>query len=147
MKMKIIKTASIDDYQTLLEICIESIRSTHSFITKEKLEEYRNVIIEKSFPLANLSYIIEKDEIVGFIATANSKLKMLFISPKHFKKGFGKILIEYAIENFNVEFVDVNEQNEKAHQFYEYMGFEVFKRSPLDSNSDPFPILHMRLKK
>ena len=41
--------------------------------------------------------------------------------------------------------VDVNEQNEKALQFYLHLGFQVIGRDETDSMGKPFPILHLQL--
>ena len=35
-------------------------------------------------------------------------------------------LIDYEIENYNVNELAVNEQNPQARGFYEYMGFKVY---------------------
>ncbi|WP_330656193.1 GNAT family protein [Alkaliphilus flagellatus] len=43
-------------------------------------------------------------------------------------------------------FVYVNEQNIQGVGFYKYMGFDIFKKSELDEQGNPFPILHMKLK-
>jgi hypothetical protein len=40
--------------------------------------------------------------------------------------------------------LDVNEQNPEATRFYEAMGFVVVDRSELDTQGQPFPLLHMR---
>ncbi|WP_219721521.1 GNAT family N-acetyltransferase, partial [Clostridioides difficile] len=58
----------------------------------------------------------------------------------------GKRLVEYAIEVLNVNYVDVNEQNQQALGFYKHMGFKVFKKSEFDEQGNPFPILHMKIK-
>ena len=70
---------------------------------------------------------------------------MLFITPKECKKGLGKSLIQYAINNFSVNEVTVNEQNQNAKSFYEHMGFKSYKRSEFDEQGNPHPILYMKL--
>ena len=72
---------------------------------------------------------------------------MLFIHPEYRGKGIGKTLLDYSIDKLKVTKVDVNEQNEQAVGFYKYCGFEVIKRSELDSSGKPYPTLHMELKK
>jgi len=54
--------------------------------------------------------------------------------------------LNYAIKNFNVKKVDVNEQNEQAVGFYQHFEFEIIGRSELDSSGKPYPTLHMELK-
>ncbi|OAT53609.1 histone acetyltransferase [Providencia heimbachae ATCC 35613] len=41
--------------------------------------------------------------------------------------------------------IDVNEQNPQAVGFYQHMGFSQYRRSELDGQGNPFPVLHMRL--
>ena len=42
--------------------------------------------------------------------------------------------------------VTVNEQNAEAAGFYGHMGFKVYKRTPLDEQGNPYPLLYMRLR-
>lgn len=41
----------------------------------------------------------------------------------------------------------VNEQNPNAKEFYEHLGFEVYRRSEIDEQGNPYPILYMKLDK
>ena len=67
------------------------------------------------------------------------------ISPEERGKGLGKRLIQYGIKIYSVERVAVNEQNPQAKGFYEHMGFQVYKRTDLDEQGNPYPLLYMRL--
>lgn len=49
-----------------------------------------------------------------------------------------------GIENYGVERLAVNEQNPQAKGFYEHMGFRVYKRTELDEQGNPYPLLYMR---
>ena len=73
-----------------------------------------------------------------------NKIEMLFIAPEQRGKGLGRQLVEYSFAKFNVTEVCVNEQNPQAHGFYERMGFEVYKRTPLDEQGQPYPLLYLR---
>lgn len=81
---------------------------------------------------------------VGFMGIENRKIEMLFISPEFRGKGIGKTFIEYGTETFSINEVTVNEQNPQAIGFYEHMGFAVYKRSDLDEQGRPYPILYMK---
>lgn len=70
---------------------------------------------------------------------------MLFLSPSCIGTGLGKRLVSLALRQYDVEYVDVNEQNEKAEGFYRHMGFRTFRRDETDEQGHPFPILHMRM--
>ena len=60
-------------------------------------------------------------------------------------KGYGKTLLEFAVNERGFRKVDVNEQNEQAFRFYRNRGFEVINRDETDAQGKPFPILHMQL--
>lgn len=72
-------------------------------------------------------------------------LEMLFISPEERGKGLGKRLLQYGIKTYAVERVAVNEQNPQAKGFYEHLGFQVYKRTDLDEQGNPYPLLYMSL--
>lgn len=59
-------------------------------------------------------------------------------------KGIGKQLIQYGIENYGIEEVTVNEQNPQAVSFYEHLGFVTYKRTVLDEEGNPYPLLYMK---
>ena len=48
------------------------------------------------------------------------------------------------MESYAVECLAVNEQNPQARGFYEHMGFRVYKRTDLDEQGNPYPLLYMR---
>ncbi len=72
---------------------------------------------------------------------------MLFVDDASRGKGIGKMLLQYAIAEFGVNEVDVNEQNPQGVAFYRHMGFEQVGRSALDGQGNPFPLLHMKLSR
>ena len=86
-------------------------------------------------------------EIIGFLGVEGRHLEMLFVHPAYRGKGIGKSLLTYSIHEWNVNKVEVNEQNEQAVQFYKHCGFETKGRSELDASGKPYPILYMELKK
>ncbi|OUQ22794.1 GNAT family N-acetyltransferase [Lachnoclostridium sp. An131] len=47
------------------------------------------------------------------------------------------------MENYSVGRLTVNEQNPQARGFYEHMGFRVYRRTDLDEQGNPYPILYM----
>ncbi len=73
-------------------------------------------------------------------------LEMLFLSPKERGKGLGKQLLLYGIHNYGIEELTVNEQNPQAVGFYEHMGFETYKRTDLDEEGNPYPLLYMKIE-
>lgn len=135
------------DYLQLIKIWEKSVRATHDFLPEKEIHELKPLILNNYFDavLLRCSKNIE-GEIIGFIGVAEKKIEMLFISPDAQGYGIGSALCQYAIKYLEVTKVDVNEQNTKAREFYEKMGFNVVNRSELDGQGKPYPILHMEVK-
>lgn len=115
----------------------KSVEATHLFLSPQV------VIGLKQIPILLVSFT-DDDEPIGFAGIADDKLEMLFLSPDYFQQGIGYKMISTAIQDYQIKYVDVNEQNPKALKFYLRQGFTIFKRSPLDSDNRPFPILHLK---
>ena len=136
------------EYEELVCIWEASVRETHDFLTPSDIQGLRAPLLEEWLPAVTLKACVsEEGLILGFSGLLSGKLEMLFLSPAARGQGAGRLLLEDAIVNLSVRSVDVNEQNEQAVGFYKHMGFEVFDRSPVDSQGKPFPLLHMRLSK
>ena len=146
MKIYEVKDRTNDLKSTLLNIWEQSVKATHTFLTDEEIKKIKGYV-----PIAISSVkhlIVAKDnigEIVGFMGVEGSKIEMLFISPLCRGKGIGKSLVKFGIENYNVNEVTVNQQNPQAVGFYEHLGFKTYKRTELDEEGNPYPLLYMKL--
>lgn len=130
----------------LMNIWESSVRHTHQFLSEQDIDALRPLVLQGLEHINHLlTFIDEHDQSLGFIGVQDNKIEMLFVEPAAMGKGIGKSLVTYAIQTLDVHYVDVNEQNPQALGFYEHMGFEVFERSALDEQGNPFPILHMKL--
>lgn len=135
-----------DDIRDILKVWESSVRATHDFLNEEDiLSLIPNVIEGTNYVNDLLCVKNDKGIIKAFMGVHNNKIEMLFISDDYRGRGIGKKLIEYVIKILNVNYIDVNEQNLQAVGFYKHIGFEVFERSDLDEQGNPFPILHMKL--
>jgi putative acetyltransferase len=136
------------DYDELLTVWEASVRSTHHFLAEKDIQFYKPLIREQYFLAVEL-YIIrnEKEEIAAFMGLSDELIEMLFVRPDQQGKGYGKRLMEYAVHQKHIHKVDVNEQNPLAIGFYEHLGFQVYDRSARDGQGNPFPLLHLRLKR
>ena len=86
----------------------------------------------------------ETGQIVAFMGVENVRLEMLFLAPEEIGKGIGRKLVQYGLELYGVREVTVNEQNPDAVGFYEHLGFATYKRTDLDEEGNPYPLLYMR---
>jgi len=147
MKLEI-DTINKTEYNDVLELWESSVRATHHFLKEEDIQYFKPLILNTYLDAVELRCVRADDKkIVGFLGVAPPNLEMLFIHPDYRGNKIGKTLLRYAIDALNVHKVDVNEQNKLAVGFYNYFGFETFKRSELDTSGKPYPTLHMKLKK
>jgi len=142
----IVENVLPEHYPEMLIVWENSVRATHDFITEEDIEFFKPIIIEQAFPAVTLRCVKDvNSSILGFVGIHEMKVEMLFVLDEARGQGLGKLLLQYAIDNFSANCVDVNEQNPLAVKFYQHMGFSVVSRSPTDDMGKPFPILHMKL--
>ena len=128
----------------LLDIWETSVRETHTFLSENDICNIKSDVMPYLQKVKQLyCYYDENNDIQGFIGIENQKIEMLFVSAKAIGQGIGKQLLGYALEHFQIKYVDVNEQNEQAVGFYKHMGFHIIKRSEIDEQGRPFPILHL----
>lgn len=128
------------DYSPLIDIWEKSVAGTHDFLSKEnydiihsKLPEYfKNVAL----------YVYKKSsEIIGFMGVHEDKLEMLFIHPDYFRRGIGSFMVKYAIKFLHIKYIDVNEQNLVAIEFYKSLGFIVIGTQEKDEFG--YSLLHL----
>lgn len=144
--MYIINKPIKSEYNDIIKIWESSVRATHHFLKEEDIQYYKGLMEEKYLDAVDLYCIRNKDnKISGFIGVSGKKLEMLFIHADARGKGFGKRLLEFAICKLNISKVDVNEQNEKAFDFYKHFNFKVISRSEQDATGKKYPIIHMQL--
>ena len=132
----------------LAEVWEDSVKATHLFLSEEEIMTIKEYVPQALKKVAYLIIVENEDNIpIAFMGIENTKIEMLFIKNSERRKGLGKQLLNYGIENYNVNEVAVNEQNPNAKEFYEHMGFKIYKRTELDEQGNPYPILYMRLEK
>jgi ribosomal protein S18 acetylase RimI-like enzyme len=128
----------------LVAIWESAVRATHSFLTEADIKELVPEVKQGLLAIDTLLGVYEEQQLVGFLGIQNEKIEMLFIDNDYRGKGYGKKLIEAALENYVIHWVDVNEQNPEAFGFYQHMGFDIMQRSDMDEQGRPFPILHLK---
>lgn len=145
--MKIIdvkyRTAAL--VEQLLNVWESSVKATHLFLSDDEISNIKQYVPQA---LNNVPVLVvaenETGKPIGFMGVAEKILEMLFISNESRGQGFGKQLLQYGIENYSIKELAVNEQNPLAKGFYEHMGFKVYKRTELDEQGNPYPLLYMK---
>lgn len=131
--------------EQLLKVWESSVRATHLFLSEEEINEIKKYVPEalKDVPVL----VIAEDKNgspAGFMGVADKRLEMLFISNENRGQGIGKQLLQYGIDQYAIHELAVNEQNPSAKGFYEHMGFKVYRRTDLDEQGNPYPLLYMK---
>lgn len=135
--------ADLNLFGKLHEIWFASVKATHSFLTDTDMQHISPLVLQGLASGKTFIITDNKKHICGFMNIDHTKIEMLFIHPEYFGRGYGKALVQFAEVKHGVQYVDVNEQNEQALQFYLHLGFRVLRRSALDSSGAPFPLLHL----
>ena len=132
--------------QQLLEIWEASVKATHHFLSVDEIAMIKEYVPMAIQEIPHLIVAVNEQQIpIAFMGVAGHTLEMLFVFAKERGQGYGKALLEYVIKTYAVDKLTVNEQNPSAKGFYEHMGFTVYKRSDMDEQGNPYPLLYMKL--
>lgn len=147
MKIFEVKERTQELVNTLLEVWENSVKATHLFLSDNEIEKIKEYVPQALKEVAHLIVIENENDIpIAFMGIEGTKLEMLFIKNSERRKRLGRQLLNYGIKNYNINELTVNEQNPNAKGFYEHLGFKVYKRTELDEQGNPYPILYMRLE-
>ena len=131
--------------EKLLCVWENSVKATHLFLSDNEINNIKPYVPQA---LNGVSVLVvaenEKGEPVGFMGISGQMLEMLFIANENRGQGIGKQLLQYGVKNYAVSELTVNEQNPLAKGFYEHMGCTVYKRTELDEQGNPYPLLYMK---
>ena len=130
----------------LLVIWEASVRATHLFLSDAEVRKIKEYVPQALTGVPHL-VIAEREtgSPVAFMGVEGQRLEMLFLSPEERGAGLGRQLLDYGIRRYGIHEVTVNEQNPQAVGFYEHMGFKTYKRTDLDEEGSPYPLLYMKL--
>ena len=134
--------------ERLLRIWESAVRQTHTFLSESEIKRIKAYIPDAISRVERLLVFDSDEDIpIAFIGIDGHRIEMLFVDANHRGQGIGKQLTAYSVEHYDVNEVTVNEQNPQAIGFYEHLGFCTYKRTELDEEGSPYPLLYMRLEK
>ena len=125
--------------QQLVEVWQRSVQATHLFLSVPEIAAIRTYVPQALCGVEHL--IVSQDESgtpIGFMSVQENRL----LDPEARGQGLGARLLCLGMEQYSE--LTVNEQNPAAAGFYRHMGFAVYRRSELDEQGGPYPILYMR---
>lgn len=134
--------------EKLLCVWENSVRATHLFLSDNEISNIKRYVPQALNNVPVL--VVAEDEIgvpAGFMGISGQMLEMLFVANENRGRGIGKQLLQYGIKNYAINKLAVNEQNPLAKGFYEHMGFTVYKRTELDEQGNPYPLLYMKISR
>ena len=146
MKIEKVEERTPELIQELVAVWESSVRATHLFLSDPEVKKIKEYVPEAigQVPLLFVAYS-DEGPAVAFMGIDGESLEMLFVAAECRGQGVGRALLVPALEQLGVRELAVNEQNPQAVGFYEHLGFEVFKRTDVDQQGDPYPLLYMRL--
>lgn len=147
MEIKEINNRDESLIKQLYQVWESSVRGTHLFLSEADIASISRYIPLAIKKIPILVIAIEANQPIAFMGVDADKIEMLFVDSRNRGNGVGKKLVMEAIDYYKVNEVCVNEQNPQAQGFYEHVGFVVYRRSDLDEQGNPFPILYMHLKR
>lgn len=148
--MRIENVQVLDDaiLNELLTVWEKSVRSSHHFLQEKDIEYFRPLVRGHYLPAVDVFIIRDHSgHIAAFMGLSEDMLEMLFVHPDQQGHGYGRTLVEFAVNRRGIRKVDVNEDNLKAYGFYLKMGYEVIGKDECDPSGKPFPILHLEQTK
>ena len=132
--------------QRLLAVWEASVRATHAFLSEPEIQQIKGYVPQA---LSSVPHLIVAEEAPGapaaFMGIDGDRLEMLFLAPAARGKGLGKRLLQYGVSHYGMRELTVNEQNPQAVGFYQHMDFVAYKRTTLDEDGQPYPLLYMKL--
>ena len=125
--MKNIRKATKEDLSRIAEIFIFNYRINFYPIFKSDEYYFKDLqvtkIIEEFTPFLSDLFVYDEGVLKGFIHIKENEVKKLFVEPLFQNGGIGAKLLEFAKENFSIEFLWALEKNTRAISFYEKHGF------------------------
>ena len=132
--------------ERLTSVWDTSVRATHPFLTEADIQEIATYVPNALRSVSNLAVIRNRGIPVGFLGVDGIRLEMMFLSPDAIGHGLGGKFLRWGIQRYGIREVCVNEQNPEALGFYVHLGFRSYKRTNLDEQGRPFPLLYLRLE-
>ena len=127
--MSYIRKATINDLPRIAEIVVFNYRINFYPIFKNDdfyLNELQVIhIIDSYKELINNMWVYDDGAVKGFIHIDNQEVKKLFVEPALQGQSIGSKLLNYAISEYNVNYLWALEKNTRAISFYRRHGFLV----------------------
>ena len=129
----------------LLAVWERSVRATHTFLSESEILRIRGYVPQALAAVPQLAVLAEDGRLLGFLGAGEGRLEMLFLAPSERGQGTGRQLLQYGVQTYGIRTVTVNEQNQRALDFYRRRSYKVHHRTPTDQQGRPYPLLYLTL--
>ena len=147
--MKYIRKAEIKDIERVAEIEVFNYRLQFYPIFKEDDFYFKDLTVSRraAHYAKELETIwVYNDGVVkGFVQVKEREVKKLFVEPVLQGNGIGAELLDYAIDQKNVNFLWVLEKNKRARAFYKRHGFVETNEKKYEEDTTEFLVCMKRL--
>ena len=143
--LRIVSDRTPELIERLVDVWERSVRATHTFLSEAEVAEIEPFVPQAIAGVETLVVAEGNGGPVGFMGVQGGRLEMLFLDPAARGRGLGRRILEHGITRLGVTELTVNEQNPQAVGFYEHLGFKTYRRTELDEEGRPYPLLYMRL--
>lgn len=134
----------LSDYSKLIDIWERAVKKSHTFLSKESYDKIRQCLVDY-FNNVEIYVYKKNGKDIAFMGVKEDKLEMLFCDPDYFRQGIGTFMLNYALKFLNIRYVDVNEANLPAIEFYKTRGFHEVAR--IERDVFGYPIIHLAYEK
>jgi len=131
----IIRESMEQDYDRLVDIWLQASIQSHYFVKKQYWESMSVDMKEKYLPMAKTHIVQNHGMIVGFISLIDDYLAALFIDVNYQRRGYGKILLDFAKGQLHFINLKVYQKNIDSVLFYLKNDF-VILRQLIDEETD-----------
>lgn len=143
--MKNIRKATIKDATRLAEIEIFNYRINFYPIFQDDQFYFEELQVPKvtakydeNQGLLDRTYVYDDGVVKGFIRINGKEVEKLFVEPVLQGKAIGVALLDYAIEEMEVNFLWALEKNQRAISFYKRHGFHVTEERKLEEDTTDY---------
>lgn len=137
-----IKDLGEEKLALLMDIWHRAVQHTYNFIKGPDIITMRPIVKKNIQELDHLCGVNdERGNIIAFMGVKGQTMMSIFVEPFWMRKGIGGALVRYGIEQYKVNLVVVNEENEDAIRFFRSNGFAQKNRSIYDEYNLPYPVV------
>lgn len=122
------------DIDEVMNLWLETNIATHDFIDKSYWQGLFE-IVKGMMADAEIYVFEDNNKIVAFLGLIEGYIAGIFVNQEQQSKGIGKLLVDYAKEQYDKLSLSVYHRNHKAYLFYTREGF-VVKKEQVDENTN-----------